>query len=70
MTLADIEKLDKPMLTAKDIAPFLGANPYSIHCQAQSDPQKLGFPVIVLGRRVRIPKERFIKFIKGDVDEA
>lgn len=65
MTLLDLEKLDKPMLTVKDIAPLLGANPYSIHCQAQANPKKLGFPVIVMGRRVRIPKEGFIKFMKG-----
>ena len=65
MTLLDLEKLDKTMLTVKDIAPFLGANPYSIHCQAQANPKKLGFPVVVIGKRVRIPKDGFIKFMKG-----
>jgi hypothetical protein len=30
------------------------------------DPSKLGFPVIVAGRRVKVPKAPFIKYMRGE----
>ena len=63
MNLSDIQKIDKEYLTATDIAPLLECNPQDIRTQAQNDPTKLGFPVIVTGTRVRIPKNGFIFFM-------
>ena len=65
MTIQDIEKINKPFLIASDIHEFLGVDPHSIRCQAWEDPKKLGFPVIVCGRRLLIPKDGFIRFYKG-----
>lgn len=65
MTLADIEKIDKSILTAADIADYLGTDPNTIRIQAHENAKMLGFPVIVLGSRVKIPKEGFIRFCKG-----
>ena len=56
--------MDKDFLTAADVAPVLGINPQDIRSQAQSDADKLGFPVIVTGTRVRIPKEGFLYFCR------
>lgn len=64
MTLKDIEQTDAEFLLASDIAPVLGINPQDIRSQAQSDASKLGFPVIVTGTRVRIPKEGFLYFCR------
>lgn len=64
MTLRDIEAIDKELLLMEDIAPFLEMHPQSLRSQAQADPNKLGFPVIVTGTRVRTPKQGFIHFIK------
>jgi hypothetical protein len=64
MTLEDIEKLDKHMLLATDVARYLECNDGLIRYQAQTDPDKLGFPVIVMGSRVKIPKEGFIHFCR------
>lgn len=66
MTLKDIEALPKDMLRATDIAEYIQTDPQDIRDQAHNDPSKLGFPVIVTGTRVKIPKEAFIKFIKGE----
>ena len=33
--------------------------------QARRDPSALGFPVSIIGRRVIIPREPFIQWIKG-----
>lgn len=65
MTLDDIKALDKPFLVPTDVAPYLGVDPYSINVQAKQDASKLGFPVIVIGTRVKIPKEAFIRFVTG-----
>jgi hypothetical protein len=66
MTLRDLEALNTNFLTAAQIAPILGANPHYIRIQAQQAPQKLGFPVVVLGTRVKIPKIPFLKFMGVD----
>lgn len=52
-------------LTAADVAPVIGAHPQNIRTQAQADPDKLGFPVSVIGNRVRIPRLAFIKWVEG-----
>lgn len=70
MTLNDIERLDKPMLLATDIAPYLRCDDGLIRLQAQTEPEKLGFPVIVMGSRVKIPKEGFIYYCKYGRAEA
>lgn len=62
--LSDIERIDREFLLAKDIAPALGVDPQDIRGQAQVDSTKLGFPVIVTGTRVRIPKEAFLFFCR------
>jgi hypothetical protein len=64
MTLADIEKINDEFLLADDIAPLLQSNPQSIRGQAQENPAKLGFPVIVVGTHVKIPKAGFLFFMK------
>lgn len=64
MTLKDIEALPKELLLMEDVAAFLGANPQSLRDQAHKDPEKLGFPVIVIGARVKTPKAAFVHFMK------
>lgn len=64
MTLDDIESMDKQMLLATDIAPLLGCNAHCIRVQAQYHPEKLGFPVVVQGTRVRIPKCGFLRYMR------
>lgn len=65
MTLTEIKQSSKAFLNAEDIAPVLGCDPHSIRVQAHADPGKLGFPVTVLGRRVRVPRDAFIDFVEG-----
>lgn len=64
-TLEDIEKIDSPILLPRQIAGYLKCGQYSINCQAMQDPSKLGFPVIMAGSRVKIPKEGFVNFCRG-----
>lgn len=64
MTLDDIEKIPKEMLTANDVALYLNINPNILRWQAHNEPEKLGFPVIVLKSRVKIPKDAFVFFCR------
>lgn len=63
-TLEEIEACEKNILDAADIAPYLETDPNMIRWQAHNEPEKLGFPVIVLKKRVKIPKAGFVSFCK------
>lgn len=65
VTLEDIEKLDKEMLVPTDIAPYLGCCAYSINVATEDGKNPFPFPVIRMGRRVRIPKRPFIQAMRG-----
>ena len=64
-TLDALEALPTEILTCQQVAPVLGANPATIHLQATDRPELLGFPVIVMGSRVKIPKQPFLAFMRG-----
>ena len=68
-TLDDLKACQKNFLTTADIAPFLHCDAFNINLQAQKDPSKLGFPVCVLGTRVKIPRVGFIKWYEWVVIE-
>lgn len=63
MTVEEMKKSPKLMLTPSDISEVLECHPQSIRQQAKADPSKFGFPVIVMGTRVRIPKVPFLQFM-------
>jgi len=60
--LASIAANGKEMLSPADVAPVLGCNPYSINVMAKADPARLGFPVCVIGNRVKIPRRAFLRW--------
>jgi len=61
-TLQDVRECEKDFLVPEDIERVLNCDRYSINLQCKTDPSKLGFPVIVMGSRVRIPRIGFIRF--------
>lgn len=66
MTLSDIKSMDKPILTPAEVASVLGCDPQDIRVQAKQNPEKLGFNVAVIGSRVKIPRQGFIKWMEGE----
>lgn len=66
MTLKEMELSDRYFVNAKDIADIIECAAENIRSQAKADPSKLGFPVVVIGSRVKIPRIPFIKYIKGE----
>ena len=64
-TLEEIEACPKTMLVPTDVAGYLGCEAYSINRAAKDAPGLLGFPITVMGSRVRIPKDGFVRWAKG-----
>lgn len=62
---AEVRATKKQFLTPVDIAEVLGIDPQSLRDQVTKDASKLGFPVIRVGTRTKIPREAFLKFIGG-----
>lgn len=67
MNVEELKGLEQDFLTPKDIAPCLGCTAYAINQQAAADAGKLGFPVVIVGKRVKIPRKAFIRFMEGEV---
>ena len=65
MTLQQIEALEKDVLTPEQVAKCLGCDPHFIRLEARQSPERLGFPVICVGTRVKIPRRAFIRFMRG-----
>lgn len=70
MKLDDLRKVDRDWLLAREVAPILGTDPHSIRVAAKVAPGRLGFPVCIIGSRVRIPKKPFIEFMEGSNGRA
>lgn len=64
-TLEEIEACPKTMLTPQDVAGYLNCDAYNINLAVKSNPEALGFPVILIRARVKIPKEGFVRFCRG-----
>ena len=69
-TLEEIEACPKAILAPADVAGYLKCEAYSINRAAKDAPGLLGFPISVMGSRVRIPKEGFVRWAKGLDPEA
>lgn len=64
LTLEQITELDREFLFADEVAQVIDSNPQTIRDQARADPRKLGFPVIVQGQHVKIPRRGFLHFMQ------
>lgn len=64
--LARIEALPKDMLVPKDICKYLGCSSYTINVVTENGKNPFPFPVIRMGRRVKIPKWPFLMAMRGE----
>ncbi len=63
MTLKEIQESDLIWLTPDQVAPVLKCSPQLIRITARDNPKLLGFPVVVVGTRTRIPRKPFLEYI-------
>lgn len=63
--LSKIRASSRDFLTPAEAAAALGCDPQALRVQARQDPSKLGFPVIVIKTRTKIPRRPFLEYIGG-----
>lgn len=63
--LENIKSLDRTMITPALAAEVIGCDPHFIRLAARQKPELLGFPVIVVGTRTKIPRIPFIRYVEG-----
>lgn len=68
-TLEEIRASGRDVLTPADVAPVLGCDPHYIRVAARQCPERLGFPVVLIGNRTKIPRIAFIKYMEGAVKD-
>ncbi|MGN0599286.1 MAG: hypothetical protein ACI4JK_05265 [Oscillospiraceae bacterium] len=66
LTLEDIEKIPREYLIPKEVAQVIGCYAYGITLAARNNPASLGFPVIIIGNRTKIPKQAFLNYMRGE----
>lgn len=66
MNISDIASMQDDFITASVAGQVLNTDPQSIREQAKRDSSKLGFPVIVIGHRVKIPRVPFVRYVTGE----
>lgn len=65
--LEELKTMDAVTITPAQAAPVLSCDPHFIRIKARTDPESLGFPVTVLGKRTKIPRIPFINYVEGRV---
>ena len=65
MTLDDVKRMDSDTITPAIAAQVLGCNPQWIRVAARQDKSLLGFPVVIVRSRTKIPRLAFIRFMGG-----
>lgn len=63
MTIDEIARCDKTLLTLDEIQTALGISAARLMEQAHKDPAKLGFPVVVACDTVRVPRIPLLKWL-------
>ena len=69
MTIQEIQSSDRSFLLPADVAEVLECDPQCIRILARTDRDKLGFPVCVVGKRTKIPRIPFLRFMGVEVSE-
>ena len=70
MSIKEIENLDREFLTPTEVGQFFGVTGHQIAVQARTAPQSLGFPIVQIGKRYKFPKAGFLRFVRGESNEA
>lgn len=65
MTLDDLRSMDRETITPAIASKVLNCDPQWIRVAAHQNKSLLGFPVMILNSRVKIPRLAFIKFMEG-----
>ena len=65
VTLDEVRELRTDIITPAQAAQVLGCDPAYIRVAARDAPEQLGFPVVRIGSRTKIPREAFVRYMEG-----
>lgn len=65
MTLEELKEMDRETITPAIAAAVIGCDPQAIRVAAHTEPESLGFPVIPIKSRTKIPRRAFIRFMES-----
>lgn len=60
-------RVDREWFTVTEISGVLNANPHTLRVTARQRPDLLGFPVVVAGNRVKVPRIPFLRYMGVNV---
>ena len=60
-TLEELASSDKIFFTAEEISGVVGSDAQAIRVMARQRPELLGFDVVIIGNRVKIPRIPFLR---------
>lgn len=66
MTLNDIRHIDRDFLTPAEVAGVLNCTPQLLRVQARENPALIGFHFCMIGNRMKIPRESFIRWMQDN----
>lgn len=67
MTLQEIKTSDRAVLFAKDVAPVLESDPFTLSTTAKTHPERVGFPYFFSGNQMKVPRKAFLRWIGEEV---
>jgi len=67
MTIEEMQRCERTFLLPVEVAEVLECDPQCIRILARTDREKLGFPVCVVGKRTKIPRIPFLRFMGVEV---
>lgn len=62
-TLIDLICSDKDHFTPNDVCGVLRCDPHTLRLTARQRPELLGFRVVIMGNRIKIPRIPFLQFM-------
>lgn len=65
MTLDHLKAMECETITPAVAAAVIGCDPQAIRVAAHTEPESLGFPVIPIKSRTKIPRRAFIQFMES-----
>lgn len=69
LSIEYFRSLSRMFLLPEEVAPILECTPQSIRVAARQRPELLGFPTIIIGNRVKIPRIPFLNLMTGGSNE-
>ena len=65
--LLRLTKSDDPLVSVADASEVLGCDENTLRVTVQQAPERLGFPTMRVGNRIKIPRIPFLKFMGVEV---